>query len=77
MKSYLYEFQGVYLAGYMLVRADDRTEADDLFKKNLPEYLHHKNLWETGGIKDGEDESVTVTQIKNGKQATLICDGDY
>ena len=73
MKTYIYNFRGVFLEGFMYVKAENRTEADELFKEELPEYLHHKNILSDGRLV----EQVTVIEIKRGKRAYLIMDGDY
>jgi hypothetical protein len=66
MRTYIYEFQGVYLSGYMYVRAENREAADELFKCNVPRYLYPIKI-----------EDTTVTEIKAGKTAVVIADGDY
>ncbi len=76
MKTYIYDFSGYYIGAFMYVRAEDRTEADKMFKekvRDISESLYHDNVWENGGIR----KSVTVTEIKNGKRAVLLADGDY
>jgi hypothetical protein len=73
MKTYVYDFMGVYLGGFMYVRGKDRKEADRMFKKTLPDYLYKKNINSNGRLND----CVTTIEIKNGKCAQMIWNGDY
>lgn len=74
MKTFIYDFNGVWLGGFMYIRAEDRMEADKLFKKELPKFLHSKNFHSNGRLIEG---NITVTQIKKGKRAHMIWNGDY
>lgn len=72
MKTYIYGFHGVWLDGFMYVRAENRDEADKLFKENLPDYLKKGNI-----NNDKLSDSIDVTEIKPGKRAIMIWDGEY
>ena len=70
MKTYIYSFDGTWPVGaFMLVRAKNRTDADELFKCNLPKGTFRKN------IKNGkiDEDSVTVDEIKRGTKTRSDC----
>jgi hypothetical protein len=74
MKTFIYDFNGVWLGGFMYIRAEDRKEADEMFKKGLPKFLYDKNVHSNGRVIN---DNITVTEIKKGKRTHLIWDGDY
>ena len=75
MKTFIYDFHGNNPVGaFMYVRADDQEEANKMFKAALPLHLHKMNIRPDGDLYT---DTVSVTQIKPGKQTHMISDGEY